>query len=180
MIKCNIITYRRGPGDRGSPWSPCTPQRLVLTAILHPKRAEIREKCWILLFCRLCRHFLAVLLWEKKVRKRFKNGEDGGKIFSTKSEKSLKWRPGERLRWPLTFWLGLLFTLLGRRCCTKLLIDLLSCSSQHPEVRYSLTIRIRFKDAYTSPIMWSVIYLLPVWIAELRLGHPKQAPAWVK
>ena len=44
----------------------------------------------------------------------------------------------------------------------------------------TVTIRIRFKDAYTSPIMWSVIYLLPVWIAELRLGHPKQALAGVK
>lgn len=107
MIKCNIITYRRGPGERGSPWSPCTPQRLVLTAILHPKRAEIREKCWILLFCRLCRHFLAVLLREKKVRKRFKNGEDGGKNLQYKvrevSEMTSQWAPSltsDLLTWP--------------------------------------------------------------------------------
>ena len=80
MMKCNIITYGGGPGGRGSPWSPCTPQRLVQPVILHLQRAEVRENRWIL-FCRMRRHFPAVLLREKKVKRRLKNGGNGGKII---------------------------------------------------------------------------------------------------
>lgn len=51
---CLLLLYDTGPWCKGSPWSLCIPQRLVLPVILHPKRAEFQRKFSFAFFLPLC------------------------------------------------------------------------------------------------------------------------------